>query len=69
MDNIKILNVQWFNNVGIVTINNGREIKTYIKQVDGFDEQEDIESIIRLGYRIYPSQLLNILSFYNKEGE
>ena len=41
---MKILNVQWFNNVGIVTIDNGFEIKTYIKQVEGFDEQEDIQT-------------------------
>ena len=64
---MKILNVQWFNNVGIVTIDNGFEIKTYIKQVEGFDEQEDIQSIISLGFKIYPSQLKKILSFYKEE--
>ena len=64
MDNIKILNVQWFNNVGIVTIHNGFEVKTYIKVVKGFNEQEDIQEIISLGFKVYPEQLAKILSFY-----
>jgi hypothetical protein len=65
---MKILNVQWFNNIGIVTIDNGFEIKTYIKAVKGFNEQEDIQDIISLGFKIYPEQLEKILSFY-KEGD
>lgn len=66
MENIKILNVQWFCNVGIVTIDNGFEVKTYIKQVDGFNEKQDIQEIISLGFKIYPEQLEKILSFYKE---
>ena len=66
MNNIKILNVQWFGNVGIVTIDNGFEVKTYIKQIAGFDEKQDIQDIIALGYKVYPEQLEKILSFYNR---
>ena len=51
---MKILNVQWFNDIGIVTIDNGFEIKTYIKKVDGFNEKDDIQQIISWGYKIYP---------------
>ena len=29
---MKILDVQWFSDIGIVTIDNGYEIKTYIKK-------------------------------------
>jgi hypothetical protein len=67
MDNVKILNVQWFNNVGIVTIDNGFEVKTYTKAVQGFNEQEDVQDIISLGFKIYPEQLEKILSFYKEE--
>lgn len=67
MTNIKVLDVQWFNNVGIVTIDNGFEVKTYIKKVEGFDEKQDIQDIINLGFKIYPEQLEKILSFYKKE--
>lgn len=66
MNNIKILNVQWFGNVGIVTIDNGFEIKTYIKDIDGFDEKAEIQSIISLGNKVFPEQLEKILSFYNR---
>ena len=61
---MKILNIQWFNNVGIITIDNGFEIKTYIKAVKGFNEREDIQDIINLGFKIYPEQIEKILSFY-----
>lgn len=64
---MKILNVQWFNNVGIVTIDNGFEIKTYINAVKGFNEKEDIQEIISLGFKVYPEQLEKILSFYKEE--
>ena len=64
---MKILNVQWFCDIGIITVSNGREIKTYIKKVDGFDEKEDIESILRLGHKVYPQQLEKILSFYKSK--
>lgn len=66
---MKILNVQWFNNVGVVTIDNGFEVKTYIKAVQGFNEQEDVQDIISLGFKIYPEQLEKILSFYKKEAK
>ena len=62
---MKILNVQWFCDIGIITVSNGREIKTYIKKVDGFDEKEDIESILRLGHKVYPQQLEKI--FYKSK--
>lgn len=64
---IEILNVEWFSDIGIVTIDNGFEVKTYMKQVRGLDEKEDIKSIISLGYKVYPSQLEKILSFYKKD--
>ena len=64
---MKILNVEQFNNVGIVTIDNGFEIKTYIKEIDGFNEEGDIQNIIMSGFKIYPSQLKKILSFYKEE--
>ena len=66
---MKILNVQWFNDVGIVTIDNGFEVKTYIKKVNGFNEKQDIQQVIDLGYKIYPEQLERILSFYKKVEE
>ena len=44
----KILNVEWFNDIGIVTIDNGFEINTYIKKVSGFNEKDDIEDLLRL---------------------
>lgn len=66
-DTQEILNVRWFNNVGIVTIFNGRETRTYVKKIEGFDEEYDIKDIIDWGCRIYPETLRQILSFY--EGE
>ena len=61
---MKILDVQWFSDIGIVTIDNGCEIKTHIKKVPGLDEKRDIESIIARGQKVYPSQLERVLSFY-----
>ena len=50
MKDFKILDVQWLtsvfgNQIGIVTIDNGYEIKTYIKQVAGLDEDFDVKNI------------------------
>lgn len=67
MDNVKILNVQWFNDVGIVTIDNGYEIKTYVKKVSGCNENQDIQEVIQLGFKIYPQQLKQILKFYESK--
>lgn len=64
---MKILNVEWFNNVGVVTIDNGFEIKTYIKAVRGFNQKEDIQDIVSLGFKIYPEQLEKILRFYKNK--
>lgn len=71
MDNIKILNVQWICDIGIVTIDNGYEIKTYMKYIDPINatyhgESASVSEVIRLGYKIYPEQLEKILSFYKK---
>ena len=68
LDSQEILNVKWFNDVGIVTIFNGREIRTYIKKVEGKGEKYDIEDIVAWGNRIYPETLKEILGFY-EEGE
>ena len=46
LDTQEVLNVKWFNDVGIVTIFNGREVRTYIKKVEGKNEQDDIRDII-----------------------
>ena len=51
---MKILNIEWFNNVGIITIDDGFEIKTYIGLCDGIDEQEDIQSILAYGRKNIP---------------
>lgn len=67
LDSQEVLNVKWFNDVGIVTIFNGREVRTYVKKVEGKNEQDDIRDIISWGSRIYPETLRQILSFY--EGE
>lgn len=72
--NVKILDVQWLtsvfgNQIGIVTIDNGYEIKTYIKHVAGFDEDFDVQNIIDYGAKIYPSQLERILKFYKDKEE
>lgn len=67
LDSQEVLNVKWFNDVGIVTIFNGREVRTYVKKVEGKNEQDDIRDIISWGTRIYPETLKEILSFY--EGE
>lgn len=69
MKDFKILDVQWLtsafgNQIGIVTIDNGYEIKTYIKQVAGLDEDFDVKNIIERGAKIYPCQLERILKFY-----
>ena len=66
MQDVKILNVQWFNDIGMVTIDNGCEIKTYIKKVNGINEDYDIENIIDYGFKVYPEQLEKILSFYGE---
>ncbi len=68
LDSQEVLNVKWFNDVGIVTIFNGREVRTYIKKVEGKNEQNDIRDIISWGSRIYPETLKEILAFY-EEGE
>ena len=68
MQDVKVLNVQWFNDIGMVTIDNGCEIKTYIKKVNGINEDYDILDIIDYGVKVYPDQLEKILSFY-KNGE
>lgn len=68
LDTQEVLNVKWFNDVGIVTIFNGREIRTYVKKVEGKNEQDDIRDIISWGSRIYPETLKEILAFY-EEGE
>ena len=68
MRDVKVLNVQWFNDIGMVTIDNGYEVKTYIKKVNGINEDYDIENIIDYGFKVYPDQLEKILSFY-KTGE
>lgn len=67
MDNVKILNVQWFNDIGMVTIDNGYEVKTYIKKVNGINEDYDILDILDYGVKVYPEQLERILSFYKTE--
>lgn len=67
MENIKILNVTWVCDIGIVTIHNGHEVKTYMKKVSGLNEEKDIEEVISLGYRVYPSLLKQILNCYEKE--
>lgn len=67
LDTQEVLDVKWFNDVGIVTIFNGREVRTYVKKVEGKNEQDDIRDIISWGSRIYPETLRQILSFY--EGE
>ena len=67
LDTQEVLNVKWFNDVGIVTIFNGREVRTYIKKVEGKNEQDDIRDIISWGTRIYPETLRQILSFYEEE--
>ena len=68
LDSQEVLNVKWFNDVGIVTIFNGRELRTYVKKVKGENEQDDIRDIISWGSRIYPETLREILAFY-EEGE
>ena len=68
LDTQEVLNVKWFNDVGIVTIFNGREVRTYVKKVEGKNEQDDIRDIISWGSRIYPETLKEILGFY-EEGE
>lgn len=67
LDTQEVLDVRWFNDVGIVTIFNGREVRTYIKKVEGKNEQDDIRDIISWGSRIYPETLRQILSFYEEE--
>lgn len=67
LDTQIILNVKWFNDVGIVTIFNGRETRTYIKKVEGKDEKYDIEDIVAWGSRIYPETLREILGFYEED--
>lgn len=67
LDTQEVLDVRWFNDVGIVTITNGIEERTYIKKVEGKNEKDDIRDIISWGSRIYPETLRQILSFYEEE--
>lgn len=60
----KILNVQWFGKIGIVTIDNGIEIKTYIKEIEGNDEKQDIQDILKHGTKVYPQQFEFILDLH-----
>lgn len=67
LDSQEVLNVKWFNDVGIVTIFNGREVRTYVKKVEGKNEQDDIRDIISWGTSIYPETLREILAFYEED--
>ena len=68
LDTQEVLDVRWFNDVGIVTITNGIEERTYIKKVEGKNEKDDIRDIISWGSRIYPETLREILALY-EEGD
>lgn len=57
----KVLNSVWYSpwnlddiQIGIVKVDTGYEIKSYIGLADGFDEQEDIKLILERGCRFYP---------------
>lgn len=65
----KILNVQWFDCVGLVTIDDGYEIKTYCKCVNGIDEKQDIQDILKYGNRVFPTQLEAILYLHDRGHE
>jgi len=49
MTNKKILGAVWFNQIGIVLINNGFENKAYIGTGSGIFEEDDIEYISNHG--------------------
>lgn len=65
-NNMKILDVQWFNEIGIVTIKTEfNEVKSYIgKLTPGFSEDQDIKHIINWGTKVHPSRLKIILEHY-----
>ena len=65
----KILNVQWFDCVGLVTIDDGYEIKTYCKRVNKIDEEQDIQDILKYGNRVFPAQLKTILYLHDRGHE
>jgi len=46
---MKILDVMWFGNVGIARVDSFGEIKYYIKEVDGLDEEHDKQDIANWG--------------------
>lgn len=57
----KVLNAVWYSpwnleskQIGIVKVDTGYEIKSYIGLADGLDEQEDIKTILERGCRFYP---------------
>lgn len=64
---MKILNVEWLNNIGIVTVESETKIKTYIKDVPGISEEFDIQHVIDWGYEIDNRRLKKLLSFYEME--
>ncbi|MEG2273552.1 MAG: hypothetical protein RSC05_14905 [Acinetobacter sp.] len=68
--NYKILNTQWLcPNVGLVTIDDGYEIKTYCKAVAGFSEKADIEDVLNYGCRVYCVQLEAIIALHKRGQE
>lgn len=63
---MKVLNIEWFNDIGIVTIDNGYEIKSYMKQVKGLNKETDIQEIISLGVKVYPERLQKIVNLHKE---
>ena len=57
----KVLNAVWYSawnirneQIGIVKVDTGYEIKSHIGLANGLDEQEDIKMILERGDRFYP---------------
>jgi hypothetical protein len=59
MRNSKIIDSVWFNRIGIVKVDTEFEIKWYIGEGKGLNQQEDEDTIANRGTPFYPKPLEN----------
>ncbi len=61
MKDFKVLDILWFNSVGIVITETRYGRRAYIKEVKGSDEETDVKSIINWGAELKKERLEYIL--------
>jgi hypothetical protein len=71
---MEVNHVLWFSNgmgtIGIVLCTNemGKK-KAYIRQCAGHDEEEDIQTILKLGAKLHDSQVEQLTKHFSKNEE